>query len=98
MQYAQPLLSNIFAMADTILPRAEFAALHRQIVHTCYPDARVRETQENLSDTKIVAMSGKLTDGQAANLRNQGYDGFLKKPFQVRQVVEAIEASLNLAR
>jgi excisionase family DNA binding protein len=53
---------------------------------------------ENLSDTKIVAMSGKLTDGQAANLRNQGYDGFLKKPFQVRQVVEAIEASLNLVR
>lgn len=53
---------------------------------------------ENLSHTKIVAMSGKLTDGQAAGLRSQGYDGFLKKPFQVRQVVEAIEASLNLVR
>lgn len=53
---------------------------------------------ENLSHTRIVAMSGKLTDGQAAGLRSQGYDGFLKKPFQVRQVVEAIEASMNLAR
>lgn len=53
---------------------------------------------ENLSHTKIVAMSGKLTDGQAAGLKGQGYDGFLKKPFQVRQVVEAIEASMNLVR
>src|SRR5262245_58326236 len=38
---------------------------------------------DNLAETRIVAMSGKLTDGQAANLRSQGYDGFLKKPFQV---------------
>lgn len=53
---------------------------------------------ENLTHTKIVAMSGKLTDGQAAGLRGQGYDGFLKKPFQVRQVVEAIELSMNLVR
>ena len=36
-------------------------------------------------------MSGKLTDGQAGQLRSQGFDAFLKKPFQVRQVVESIE-------
>ena len=36
-------------------------------------------------------MSGKLTDGQAHALRASGFDRFLKKPFQVRQVVEAIE-------
>ena len=41
--------------------------------------------------TRIIAMSGKLTDGQAAGLRQQGFDSFLKKPFQVRQVIEAIE-------
>ena len=41
-------------------------------------------------------MSGKLTDGQAQGLRSQGYDGFLKKPFQLRQVVESIEAATNL--
>jgi excisionase family DNA binding protein len=51
---------------------------------------------EQLQFTKIVAMSGKLTDGQSQSLRSAGYDAFLKKPFQVRQVVEAIEAATNL--
>jgi excisionase family DNA binding protein len=53
---------------------------------------------ENLQFTKIVAMSGKLTDGQSMGLRGQGFDGFLKKPFQVRQVVESIEKMTNLVR
>jgi len=51
---------------------------------------------EHLQFTKIVAMSGKLTDGQSQGLRAQGFDHFLKKPFQVRQVVQAIEAATNL--
>jgi excisionase family DNA binding protein len=51
---------------------------------------------EQLQFTKIVGMSGKLTDGQAQALRLAGYDSFLKKPFQVRQVVDAIEAATNL--
>jgi DNA-binding response OmpR family regulator len=46
--------------------------------------------------TRIVAMSGKLTDGQAHALRSQGFDDFLKKPFQVRQVVSAIEAATSI--
>lgn len=46
---------------------------------------------DDFAMTHIVAMSGKLTDGQAMGLRQQGFDFFLKKPFQVRQVVEAIE-------
>ncbi|MCB9849052.1 MAG: response regulator [Phycisphaeraceae bacterium] len=48
-------------------------------------------TSDDLQITRIIAMSGKLTDGQASQLRSQGFDAFLKKPFQVRQVVEAIE-------
>jgi len=69
-------------------------------IHLSDADARafadsVRKN-EQLQFTKIVAMSGKLTDGQSQSLRGAGYDGFLKKPFQVRQVVEAIEAATNL--
>ena len=52
---------------------------------------------DNLQMTRVIAMSGKLTDGQAQGLRAQGYDAFLKKPFQVRQVVQAIEKSSALA-
>ncbi|GMV25825.1 MAG: hypothetical protein AMXMBFR58_18560 [Phycisphaerae bacterium] len=53
---------------------------------------------EQLQYTKIIAMSGKLTDGQAHGLKAQGFDYFLKKPFQVRQVVEAIENVMNVVR
>ena len=48
---------------------------------------------ESLQMTKIIPMSGKLTDGQAAALGNKGFEGFLRKPFQVRSVVESIEAA-----
>lgn len=51
---------------------------------------------EQLQFTKIVAMSGKLTDGQAAALRMQGFESFLRKPFQVRQVVQCIEQATNI--
>jgi len=53
--------------------------------------AKLVRSTDDLAMTRIVAMSGKLTDGQSAVLRGQGFDGFLKKPFQVRQVIESIE-------
>ena len=43
--------------------------------------------------TKIIAMSGKLTDGQVAQLTYQGFDGALRKPFSVRQVIDTIEGA-----
>ena len=45
----------------------------------------------DLQLTKVIAMSGKLTDEEAKGLTVQGFDGFLRKPFHVRQVIEAIE-------
>ena len=48
---------------------------------------------DDLQMTRIIAMSGKLTDGQLQGLRSTGFDGYLRKPFQVRQVVEAIESA-----
>ncbi len=47
----------------------------------------------DLQMTKVIAMSGKLTDGQAHQLLQTGFDGYLKKPFHIRQVIEAIEDS-----
>jgi excisionase family DNA binding protein len=45
----------------------------------------------DLQLTKVIAMSGKLTDGQAQHLTQNGFDGYLKKPFHVRQVIEVVE-------
>lgn len=58
--------------------------------------AEMIRQSDALAMTRIIAMSGKLTDGQAQTLRSQGFDGFLRKPFQVRQVVEAIEHATSL--
>ncbi len=51
------------------------------------------QSSDTLQMTKIIPMSGKLTDGQAAALASKGFEGFLRKPFQVRAVVESIEAA-----
>ncbi|WP_432798413.1 response regulator [Poriferisphaera sp. WC338] len=53
-------------------------------------------SNNDLQLTKIVAMSGKLTDGQAQHLLQNGFDGYLKKPFHVRQVIESIEDAVAL--
>ena len=48
---------------------------------------------DDLQMTKVIAMSGKLTDGQVAQLHHQGFGGALRKPFSVRQVIEAVEGA-----
>lgn len=50
----------------------------------------------DLQMTKVVAMSGKYTDGQAQHLLQNGFDGYLKKPFHVRQVIEAVEDAVAI--
>lgn len=70
-------------------------------VHISESDPRAIVDMVRSSDalqmTKLIAMSSKLTDGQAHGLRAAGYESFLRKPFQVRQVVESIEHATNLA-
>jgi len=51
---------------------------------------------DDLQLTRIIAMSGKLTDGQLQGLKSTGFDGILKNPFQLRQVVEAIESATSV--
>jgi excisionase family DNA binding protein len=56
--------------------------------------AKLVRQDDDLQLTRIIIMSGKLTDAQLQGLRASGFDGALKKPFQVRQVVEAIEQAV----
>jgi excisionase family DNA binding protein len=67
-------------------------------VHLSDVDARevVKQIKSNpdLQLTKVIAMSGKLTDDEARGLSAQGFDGFLRKPFHVRQVIESVEDAM----
>lgn len=51
------------------------------------------QSSDDLQMVRVIAMSSKLTDGQVAQLRHQGFDSALRKPFSVRQVIEAIESA-----
>ncbi len=55
--------------------------------------ASVLSGSEDLEVTRLIATSDKLTDGQAAQLTHQGFDSTLRKPFSVRQVIDAIEGA-----
>ena len=53
--------------------------------------AKAVKANPDLQLTKVIAMSGKMTEDELKGLLPQGFDGFLKKPFHVRQVIESIE-------
>ena len=52
------------------------------------------KASSDLQLTKVIAMSGKLSEDEAKALAASGFDGFLKKPFHVRQVIESIEDAM----
>lgn len=96
--YEVKISANAFAAgmeAERFKPHVILFDLHTGESDATGVAGLIREN-DALQMTKLLAMSGKLTDGQAQSLRGQGFDGFLKKPFQIRQVVDAIEACTNL--
>jgi excisionase family DNA binding protein len=48
----------------------------------------------DLQLTKVIAMSGRMGEDELKGLLAAGFDGYLKKPFHVRQVIEAIEDAM----
>ena len=56
--------------------------------------AKSIKANPDLQLTKVIAMSGKLSEDEARALTATGFDGFLRKPFHVRQVIEAIEDAM----
>jgi excisionase family DNA binding protein len=85
---------------DRFKPHVMLLDLHLGEVNGNNSDVRglanLVRSDDDLQMTKIIAMSGKVSDAQVGSLKGQGFDSLLKKPFQVRQVVEAIEASTAL--
>src|SRR2546423_10123708 len=69
-------------------------------VHLSDVDARevAKQVKNNpdLQLTKVIAMSGKMTDEEAKGLTATGFDGFLRKPFHLRQGFEGFEDAMAL--
>lgn len=58
--------------------------------------AELIRSSDDMQLTRVIAMTSRLTDGQIAQLRTQGFDQVLKKPFALRQLVEAIEKATSV--
>jgi excisionase family DNA binding protein len=59
--------------------------------------AKLVKGNPDLQLTKVIAMSGKLTEDELKALTNTGhFDGYLKKPFNVRHVIQTIEDATNV--
>lgn len=83
-------------LCERIRPHVVLINLHMDGASGANIASLIRES-DSTQLTRVIGMSGKLTDGQMHALRGSGFDGFLKKPFQVRQVINAIEEVTNIA-
>jgi excisionase family DNA binding protein len=57
---------------------------------------KVIRENEDLQMTRVIAISNKLSEGQGKHLMKKGFDGYLRKPFHVRQVIEAVEDAASI--
>lgn len=51
----------------------------------------------DLQLTKLIAMSSRLSEGEGQAMMHRGWDGFLKKPFHLRQVLTVIEQATQVS-
>lgn len=70
-------------------------------LHLAGGDARALlqlvRNNDDLQMTRVVGMTDRLTEGQSAAIAGQGFDGILRKPFTVRQVIELVESNHAMA-
>ena len=79
--------------AEKFRPHVMLLDMHLKDVDAPEVCKQVKKNPD-LQLTKVIAMSGKLTEQEVAGLTSLGFDSFHRKPFQVRQVIEAIEDSM----
>ena len=76
-------------------PHAMLLDMHLEDVDPHEVRRHVRQNQD-LQMTKVIATSGRLTEGQANQLLATGFDGYLKKPLSARRAVETIEEAVAI--
>jgi CheY-like chemotaxis protein len=79
--------------AEKFRPHVILLDMHLKDVDAPEVAKQVKKNPD-LQLTKVVAMSGKIAEQEVAGLDAQGFDGFLRKPFHVRQVIEAVEDAM----
>jgi excisionase family DNA binding protein len=79
--------------AEKFRPHVMLVDMHLKDIDAPEVAKHVKKNPD-LQLTKVISMSGKLTEAEAQGLLSTGFDGFLRKPFHVRQVIEAVEDAM----
>ena len=79
--------------AEKFRPHVMLVDMHLKDIYAPEVCKQVKKNPD-LQLTKVIAMSGKLSDAEAQGLTSLGFDSFLRKPFHVRQVIEAVEDAM----
>ncbi len=72
-------------LVDITLAEIDPAKIGRFLVH-----------HEDLQATKLIATSGALTDGEIQELKQRGFESCLRKPYDIHQVIDAIEDAVAI--
>jgi excisionase family DNA binding protein len=70
---------------------------HVMIVDVSLPDlmpnalGRAIRANEQLQGIKVIGVSGGISKGQSQALVQDGFDAFLRKPFEIRELITRIE-------
>ena len=79
--------------AEKFRPHVILLDMHLRDIDAPQVAKHVKQNAD-LQLTKVIAMSGKMAEQELQGLLAQGFDGVLRKPFHVRQVIEAIEDAM----
>jgi excisionase family DNA binding protein len=74
------------ALLDVSMPNVDTQTIFRLIA-----------TNPELSGLRIIATGASISPGEAQALHQQGFVSVLRKPFDVRQVMQAIEEAMSVA-
>ncbi len=80
-------------IAEKFRPHVMLVDMHLKDIDAPEVCKQVKKNPD-LQLTKVIAMSGKLSDQESQGLNALGFDSFLRKPFHVRQVIEAVEDAM----
>ena len=82
-------------VAEQFRPHVVFLEIMVEDINMKRICSLIRENPE-LQGTRVVAISSPLTEGEGQALLQQGFDAYLCRPFDVKQVVQCIEETTSI--
>ena len=98
-RYEVEVADNAFTagvLAEKFRPHVILLDMHVKDIDARRVLEQIRASAD-LQLTKVIVMSSRLTEGEGADQTHKGFDAFLKKPFHVRQALNAIEQATQVA-